>query len=310
MELTTPMKIRIAVVCAIGAGIIGFGAFGFVRPETPMNALTMFSGNISVMDAVVCAFLAFLSGFLAYLAAYPYGKQLAGLAVPVGLAVWAFRSGTMASLMQINKSVSLRGQIYSKFQLESILWLSVVAAGFAGLFAAKTFFKLKEAQTLDDVTPETRKSQAINIAAAIVITVVITHFAIGIFAQDVRQFDISGELGYVIGQPSTGQIAFAVILSFAIAAFVAKYYLSVSYYYVIISSVLLMVWTARAYGNPDILEHMVNYWPANFFARSTCAILPFQMISFAAIGSIAGYWAAVQWTHSKKDAAKTIAAAV
>src|SRR6056297_353253 len=101
MELTIAMRIRIAVVCLIGAVIIGIGAFGFVQPETPLDALTMFSGDISVMDAVICAVLAFITGVVSYFAAYPYGKQIAGLAVPVGLGVWAFRSGTMASLMLV-----------------------------------------------------------------------------------------------------------------------------------------------------------------------------------------------------------------
>lgn len=301
MELTIAMRIRIAVVCLIGAVIIGIGAFGFVQPETPLDALTMLNGNISVMDAVICAVLAFITGVVSYFAAYPYGKQIAGLAVPVGLGVWAFRSGTMASLMLVNRSVELREQIYTEFQLEIILWLAIIAAGFAGVYAAKTFTGLKDAQPPEDIGKKFHKNQAVNIAIAVVISVIITHFMIAILAQNVKMFDSAKNIEQVIGQPSAGQIAFAVLVSFGLAAFVAKYYFSVSYFYVIAASVLLTVWTARFCANSAVLEHMADNWPAHFFARSSCAILPFQLVSFAAIGSIAGYWFAVQWAHSKEN---------
>ena len=307
MELTFLMKIRIAAVIVVGVLIIGFGAFGLVKPDTPLDAISLFSGNISMIDIAGCAGLAFLTGVIAYLVAYPYGKQIGPLAAAAGLAAWTFRSGTMASLMQVNTAADIRKQIYTQSQLESILWIGIIAAGLLGTFAASKLLSLKEAQTPDPLTPKPGKNQGINIAISMAITVVITQFAIGIFAQDVRLFD--SQLTSVIGQPGNGQIAFAVILSFAIAAFVAKSYLSVNYIYTAISAVLLTVWTVKAHANPH-LEYMTSAWPANIFPKAACAILPLQMISFAAIGSMAGYWFAIQWAYSRKDAVETAAAVV
>lgn len=298
MELTLIMKIRIAAVCVVGIAIIGFGAFGVVKPDTPLDAISLSSVDIGIVDMILCTAAAFAAGVVAYVVAYPYGKQLGPLAAATGLAAWTFRSGTMASLMQVNTTVELRQKIYSQTQFECVLWLAVLAAGILGTYAAGKLLKLKEAQTPDILNPKPGKNQAINIAISMVLTVVITQLAIGIFAQDVRLFD--SKLTSVIGQPGNGQIAFAVILAFAIAAFIAKSYLFVNYIYTTISALLLVIWTVRVHANFHTLEHMTGFWPANIFSKAACAILPLQMISFAAIGSLAGYWFAIQWAYSRK----------
>lgn len=297
MELTFSMKIRIAAVCAVGILIIGFGGFGLVRPETPLDAINLFSGDFSIFDVISCVALAFVTGIVAYLVAYPYGKQIGPLASAAGLATWTFRSGSMASLLQTNNTLEMRQQIYSRTPYESIVWVVVVCAGFAGTLAASKLFKLKEAQTPDILNPKDGKNQGINMAIAMVLTVVIAQFAIGIFAQDVRLFD--SKLTSVIGQPGNGQIAFAVILSFAIAAFIVKYFLSVSYIYPAISSILLVIWTLTAHVTPT-LDYMTEFWPANIFPKAACAILPLQIVSFGVIGSMAGYWFAIQIAYSRK----------
>lgn len=299
MELTFLMKLRIAAVFVVGILIIGFGAFGLVKPDTPMDAISIFSVDISAVDMILCAATAFAAGAVAYLAAYPYGKQIGPLAAAAGIAAWTFRSGTMASLMQVNNTVELKQKIYTQAQFETVLWLAVLAAGFAGTYVASKLFKLKEAKDPDILNPKPGKNNAINIAIAMVLTVFITQVGIAIFAQEVRLFD--SELTSVIGQPGNGQIAFAVILSFAIAAFVAKSYLSVNYIFVTISSLLVVVWTVQAYANFQTLEHMTGFWPANIFPNSASAILPVQMVPFAAIGSIAGYWFAIQWAFSRQE---------
>lgn len=297
MELTFAMKLRIAAVCAVGILIIGFGGFGLVSPATPLDAISLFSGGFGTFDVICCMALAFAAGAAAYVVAYPYGKQIGPLAAAAGLAAWTFRSGTMASLLQTNTTPEIRQQLYTRTPFEAIIWIVVIGAGFAGTYTAAKLLNFKEAQTPDILNPKEGKNQGINIAIAMVLTVIIAQFAIGIFAQDVRLFD--SKLTSVIGQPGNGQIAFAVIVSFGIAAFVVKYFLSVNYVYPILSSVLLVIWTLKAHVNPT-LEYMTSNWPANIFAKSTCAILPLQMVSFAAIGSMAGYWLAIQVAYSRK----------
>ena len=108
-------------------------------------------------------------------------------------------------------------------------------------------------------------------------------------------------VGSVVGQPSTGQIAFAVLISFGIAAFVVKKFLDVSYIFPAIAAAALTFFAITFFAaKQDVLEHMVQTWPLPFFTRATCAILPVQMVAFAAIGSIAGYWAAIKYTYWRK----------
>ena len=104
------------------------------------------------------------------------------------------------------------------------------------------------------------------------------------------------ELGFVVGQPATAQIAFAVVLAFAITAFVAKKFLNVSYIFCTIAAVGVSIFAVMICAKEDVMVHMAENWPVQFFTRSICAVLPIQMVTFAAFGSIAGYWIALKWT--------------
>ena len=235
----------------------------------------------------------------AFFACTPYGCEIAPVAAPAGIAVWALGPGDMTALLRVNHTLAERQQVYSVLKWEGVFWFGIVAAGCLGCFTGRI---LTNAAPRDLAEKEAQNSKLIRlftVITGIIATVVLAHFAIGIFAQDVKMF--TSELGSVVGQPSIAQIAFAVMTAFAIAAFVVKRFLDVSYIYSTVAAAGLVYFGVTISAKSDVLNYMVENWPVAFFTRATSAILPIQMVSFAAIGSVAGYWIAIRYAQWRKD---------
>jgi hypothetical protein len=296
-------RLRIIGAMATGAVLIGLLGWPLVKPADPFGAITIFSGNITVFEVLICGVLAFLSGVVAYFVCLPYGRHIGPLAGPTGLAVWGLRSGDMSSLLQMNHTLSQRQELYAGLRWEGFFWLAIVAASYLGVVAADKLAGSKAETQEGPDSGNFTATKVLSVATAVILTIVITQFLIGVLAQDVKHFD-SQVGGFVVGQPDVGQIAFAVALSFGIAAFVAKRFLDASFVYPAIAAAGLVYFAITFFAaKQDILEHMVKTWPVTFFMRATCAILPLQMVAFAAFGSITGYWMAARYRHFRKQAA-------
>ncbi|HEG43793.1 MAG TPA: hypothetical protein ENH94_07090 [Phycisphaerales bacterium] len=301
------LRLRIIGTMAVGIVFLGFLAWPMVKPTQPLGAITLFDGDINLFAAICCLFLAYLAGLVSFFVCYPIGGYVAPLAAPAGLSIWALITGDMSSLITLNSTLASRQRLYSTLKWEGFFWLGVVGAGFLGVKTAQLLTKKLAPQSpavKPDITTDSdeRKSsinKGLTVAVAFIATVLITHFAIGIFAQDVRIFD--SELGSVTGQPEAAQIAFAVMLSFGIAGFVLKKFLNVSYLVTAFATAIVTYVAITISAKPDVLAHMVENWPAAFFPRATSAILPIQIVSFGVIGSLAGYWVAIQVVHSHQE---------
>lgn len=297
------MRGRIAAAMGVGMVLIGMTAWPLVAPSVPDGAITVQAGDISILDGVVFVALGLAAGFVGYFAAWPYGADIAVLAAPAGLALWAVRSGSMASLLRINmgltaeETLAMRQGVFAAMRWEGLLWAAVVAAGFAGVQAAAMLIPAAR-PVKDEEIGNVNTRNPLNIATALIAAGVIAHFAVGVFAQDVRMFD--GELGSVVGQPGRAQIAFAVMVSFGIAAFVAKRVLDVSYVVSALASCGLAFYGVWLSAKRDVLEHMIGSWPEAFFSRSVCAVLPIQFVAFGAIGAVIGYWLAIKFAYWRK----------
>ena len=298
MELSILIRFRIAAAMVAGVLILGFIGFPMAAPADPLGPVTLFNGNIGIIDAVVFATLAFVTGFAGYFAAYPCGRPLAPLAVPAGLALWTIRSGSVRTLLISNNTVAEKQAVYNTFQWEGLFWLSIVGIGYLGLMAAEKIKPTVLPEKIADAENDMQKNKGLRYGISILATAVISLFCIGILAQDVRRVDLV--LGSVVGQPSIGQIAFAVIVSFALAAFLSKILLNVPPSIPTIASVLILIFAARGIANAATLQHMTENWPTAYFPRSICAILPIQVIAFGAIGSVAGYWMGIRYQYWHK----------
>jgi len=294
-----PTRLRIVGSMGVGAAVVGLLGWSAVKPADPLGAITLFGGEFTVFEIVTCGLLAFLSGGLAYFVCYPWGRRIAPLAGPTGLVVWSIRSGDMTSLLRVNHTLAKRQELYAALRLEGFFWLLIIAAGYFGVLLADKLAGPGSVETDDRNSDNQLSNKILSTATAVVLTILITQFAIGVLAQDVRMPD--SQLGLVVGQPSVGQIAFAVFVSFGLAAFIAKKFLNVCFIFPAMAAPALTFFAITFFAaKHDILEHMVQAWPVAFFTRATCAILPLQMVAFGTVGAIAGYWMASKRRYHRK----------
>ncbi len=299
MELSLVMRLRIAAAVATGVVLIGILAWPLAASFEPLSAVR--AGDIGPGGAITLVVLAFLAGFIAYFVSWPYGREIGILAVPSGLAIWAVRSGSMTTLMQLNPTAAQRQALLTTFKWDSIFWLVIVAAGFAGVLLGQKI--LSSPRPAEKQKKSNSKPVKYIIAIiALVGSALIAQFCIRIFAQDVKVFD--NKLGSIVAQPSVGQIVFAVLLSFGLAAFVVKKFLDVSYIWPAIAAALVTAFATSTYANQKVLQYLVQQWPAAFFNNSVISILPLQIVAFGTLGSIAGYWMAVRYKYWRKHEMK------
>jgi len=294
------MRTRIAAVAAVGIILIGILGWPLAAPAEPLG--TVLAGNISFGGKIILTALAFLAGFIGYFLSWPYGREIGILAAPAGLAIWAVRSGSMASLCQQNPTLTQRQAIFAVLKWEPIFWLAIVAAGLLGVLIGRKISQPKTKPDKKQKKANSRINRYLNAAIALVGSVLIAQFLISIFAQDVRIFD--HQLGSVMAQPAIGQIVFAVSVSFGLVAFVVKKFLNVSCIWPIIASALVTGFAITIYIKQDILQYLVGRHPAVFFSSAVISILPVQMVAFGTLGAITGYWLAVRYEYWRKHESK------
>jgi len=294
MELSILTRLRVAGAVAFGAVVIGFLAWPLAGVSDPYGAVSLLVGDMSFFGAIGLLLLAAATGFVAYFVCWPYGREIGILAVPAGLAVWVFRSGTMTEIIRANLAVS-RQDLFSQLRLEPVFWLLVVGAGFIGVLAAQI---TKPAQKSYPGSESGSASNTyLNIALAILVSAVIAKLGIGIFAQGARIAE--SRVGSLVAQPAKAQIVFAVLVSFALAGFVIKELLDAGYIWATVAAGLVSIYS-MAFTRKDALEYLAGYYPPVFFINSACAILPVEMLTFGALGSVAGYWLAVRFEYWRK----------
>jgi len=297
MELSGLMKLRIAAAIITGVVLIGILAWPPATPSGPLS--TVRAGDLSLGGGLILVILAFLAGFIAYFVSWPYGREIGILAVPSGLAIWAVRCGSMTTLMQLYPTAGQRQALLTTLKWDSIFWLAVVAAGFAGVLLGQKILSSPRPDETQE-KPNPKPTKYLNAIISLVGSTLIAQFCIRIFAQDVKILDD----GSVMAQPSIGQIVFAVLISFKLAAFVVKKFLDVSYIWPIIATLLVTAFATSSYAKQEVLQYFVKTWPAAFFANSVISILPVQIVAFGTLGSIAGYWMGVRYSFWQKHEMK------
>jgi hypothetical protein len=292
-------RIRTIASLLIGVTLVGWLGWPMVRPEDPLGAISLVDGRITAITILSICCLAFAAGFLSYLASWPKGSLTAPLAAPAGMAVWVFASGDMRTLLLYNSTLAQRQQVYSTLGWEGLFWLLPVLAGLLGILCGWTI------QNRNKLSPVSIKSLTADgklfwLAVSIAATVIIAQILINIFAQDVRQAD--PKLGFVIGQPGKGQIAFAVFVTFLAAGLAVKYFAKTGYIVPTLCVAVVVYLAMRYAASPAILENMTRNWSVAYFARAITSILPLQMVTFGAIGAFTGYQSATKLLESQKQA--------
>jgi hypothetical protein len=289
MELSWINKLRIAAVAALGILVIGILAWPLAAPQDP--ELPVRAGMIGPFGTLVLLVLAFAVGCAGYFIAWPHGREMGILAVPLGLAIWAGRSGPMRALTQIHPEASARQALVHSLTFEPLYWLLIVAAGFAGVLAAQS---LRPVGAAPAGTGQPRNYRDVNTwvngLAALVAAIVVSHFFMGVLAQNLGMPGVDA-------QPEIGQIIFAVTAAFALAGFVVKKFLHLSYLWAAAASLFIPALTQVISYQGDVIQKFAEARPATIFPNSVFAILPLQLVALGTLGSIIGYWIAVRYDY-------------
>jgi hypothetical protein len=289
--------LRIRIIAALSAGALIVGAVGYplVRPDDPLGAISLFTGELSMLHGVIVIFLGFAAGVAGTLICYPFGRFLGPLSAPAGAAVLAITSGDLRQLLLTHYTFEQRNAMYSFLRWELLFWLGICAAGYLGVLLTTMLMGAKPIITGDAVKPANKSNYWVNCGIAAVAAAAIVYFTIGIFAQDIPQFDEN--LGTVMGHPGHRQIAFGVFVSVALAGFVAKQLIQVHYIPVILGAAAIYFGTYTRFIGSDALAYMVKTHPIDFFTNSIFAILPIQFAPFAVLGAITGFWISIFMKH-------------
>ena len=295
MGLSWPIRLRITGAVSIGVVLIGFFGWLLVTPVEPFGTVSMptFGGGITLL------FLSVFAGFFSYFISWPYGREIAVLSVPAGLAVWALKGGEVAEVIMLNPMPGQRKSIFVEFQWETFFLLAIVVAGFVGVLFGQLIFRQKIGLDRKREKPDSMHKPYLNAAVALVGSTLIAHILIRFFAQDVKVFD--SKFGSVVAQPAVGQIAFAVLVSFGAAAFLFKKILNVGYIWSILATAIVTFYAFISYANQNSLQYLVNNWPAAFSPNAVSLILPVQMVAFGTLGSIIGYWLAIRYSYWRQN---------
>ena len=207
----------------------------------------------------------------------------------------------MGTLMQLNNSLQKRELFYSTFCWEPVVWLAVITAGCLGvLLGYGICHPRRPAENSPDKfgnTADKNKPSVFSyftLTFAVIGSTVVSMFLIGMLARDSIIPD--QKVGVAVGQPSTAQIIFALLVTFGVSGYLVKKLLGLNYYWPIIATCLVVPFGIIIYGRYDVLEYFIGRFPPVFFANSILTIFPVQAVAFGTIGAVAGYWLAVKYS--------------
>ncbi len=289
--MTWPIKLRIAASATVGILVMGFLAWPLIAPDNRAHVVSLITAGTGLTEVLVLLLLAFVVGLVAYFLTWPYGRHIAPLAVPAGLAVWALRSQNISKLLQLNPAPDYRQHILLAIKWESFFYLALAAAGVLAVLLAQRIKSPKQ-NPLPDISPSAKPAAYINAALSLLASLLLAFILITAFAQNTR-FD-DQILGSVVAQPAKAQICFAVTAAFALITFAAAKFLKIDYLVPACATALLTPVAVTTYLRREMLACITDRWPALFFANPLLAILPVQLVAFGSVGSVIGYYIATR----------------
>jgi hypothetical protein len=285
MELSWITRVRVTAVLLVGAIGLGIAAWPIVAPADPLDVVSAL--HIHPVGALALIGLCAAAGFVAYLAAWPYGRHIGLLAVPAGLAVWALRSEDMFKPMQMAGNVPERLAVFAQLRWDSLFWLCLVGAGTVGVWVASRLWPAPK--YADPVAAKSKSGYGLDMALAPLVGLGAAHFVTTAMAQG------SGVIGASLPtQPATAQAAFAIMVAFATAAFLVARFLRAGLFWAVVTSAMLPIIDGLVYARANLLDPISGAYPATCFPTPALAILPIQMVAFGTLGAMGGYWVAVR----------------
>ena len=117
MELSWLSRLRLTLAVAVGVVLLAIVAGPLFEPADSFMPVTILRDGASPLALPALIALALASGFIAYFLAWPYGREMAVVAAPAGLAAISVRGGSLAGLFQMYPSAAERAAIASSMHL-------------------------------------------------------------------------------------------------------------------------------------------------------------------------------------------------
>jgi hypothetical protein len=166
-----------------------------------------------------------------------------------------------------------------------------VGAGFAGVLVAQLLrTTLQKSVSSAQTKTYLNANTGLNGLLSLVVAIIVTEFFIGVFTQNLTHCDVAA-------QPETGQIIFGVTTAFAVAAFIIKKFLNLSYLWPVVASLFMLAFAQMICYRPATVQRFAETCPATAFPHAIFAILPVQLVALGTLGSIIGYWMAVRYDY-------------
>lgn len=287
-DISVLAKFKIALSLTIGMVVVGLVVWQIIAPASEFDVSSIALGSVSLGGFLILLTLSFFTASMTTFLVGKNGADLASCAVPIGLGACAVRMGELAITIGSYHGAQDIHSVYFGMSWEGFAWLLLVLIGIAGANVGIPFSLLrKRAASVD------KKSVGI----AIVISVLVGMFGTNLLAIGARVV-VDREVFSVTRQAYTGQVCFAVLISFIAAGFLCRHFFKVHYIVPVISTAFVVFITMIRASRMSDLEYLGANFPSSFFVNSFAGILPIQMVAFGSLGAMTGYWFSVllkQW---------------
>ena len=307
--MNTPLsiKIRVAVVLAVGIVIFSTVGWSFARPWDPVGDLTVLSHHRPLRMVFMVLLVALISTAIAVVVSGRWVREIAPLAVPAGLSVFSVLTGGIFALLLKHNQLPDRSRMFYHFAGESVFWFVLVIAGFVLAHLSFAFFRRGSAvknspAPLPDVktafvkrfiarfvsSRETGTAILTLVGTCIIAVILLTLLA---QSQSVKVTLLDQRVVLAASVPDLGQNIFAVFTAFLLATMLFQHLLNAPLWPFIPAPLIVAVFVYTGAARHAVQGTLAQVAPTFILPSIRIAtILPVQYIGLGTLAVIAGYW--------------------
>jgi len=290
-------KIRIAAVLAVSAVLFGWLGWRWINggplPVVASVVLAPRPGTV-VLSGLLLGVLATAAGLVI---GRPHGRYIAVLALPAGLAVWAWQSATMATLLARHATVEERAMLPSRLVWDVLCWAGVLVPAY--LLAWLSGRAGSRAQRGKEGASDWLARPGMRAAAGVAITCAAAAVLLSLLARSEEVRGLYSNVGLLCVAPAKGQGTFAVAAAFFLGALAAHQLVRAPVAPLLAAPVVVALAVYGLSGGlagSQVGERAAQLVPVGL---RLATILPVQYVGVGTAGALAGYWYSVHLRHSR-----------
>ncbi|MBN2375650.1 MAG: hypothetical protein JXD22_04575 [Sedimentisphaerales bacterium] len=322
MYITAMVKIKMALVLAVGGVVFGTVGWALVRPEQPGGAFTVVMGGKAAGVLLSMAALGVVVCLAGSVIGTVHGRYIGQMAIPAGLTVWAIRTGSMDSLLLSHSSVASRASMFHGLMFEVLIWLGVVLLG---CWLSERVFGLllqgggdgvgdnKIVEVSGEVSIAKKgkdsdggwldgglNSKWLSRVLAVLISCIIGFVLMKLLARSGVPHFNAAETIRVGNVPATKQIVFAVGAAFFLGTLAAHQLFRVKLWYYLLAPAIV-AWVGYAWAGYLVSLSPLEGISPHFVHASVvfATVLPVQFLGIGSLATIVGFWYSTQMHHQQ-----------